>query len=527
MPLPPSRNRRAVQNKAMISSKTIWRRWQSVIVWALLLSLTSVWLPLWPGQQPGLAQQTNLPDDVVRLNELRQLRDQLQQTNSLRDSDIVIILSERTVIEALRQFIGLEITLSNGAGLRVTSVDAELKPAAALIKVGVQAKSSVTLNLELSGQMNGAQVMGDKLRLPYRVTDVQLQNNPFSALLLRTLFGGWLTPQNWNQELPPLEIPVAVGDALQIPAGRFDVDGSPPMEITTPAYQAPLQSAITSLFVLDQRVVLALRSAQLPVIAPAPVASSGALLSDLEKDADALTAEIARLSANLQSDSDVGVRLHRRLVAGLLTQIAGAQNPDLNLRLKPGRLRTEEVATVVKVTNYTDVESGEGRADVQQMQVEKIANGQLEMRLSVQGELDTKVRGREYGVPYSLSPHVTFALKEQMIPLQFVSENNRVLLRAVSGATLPLNLRFSLRPLGREVGINRTMLIQADRWLNRIEFPDLLQQELTLPRQLKAEKNGKLAVTERKPLRYALSNLRVTAQDDALQVAAGVSITPQ
>src|SRR5262245_60093816 len=91
------------------------------------------------GQQIGEAQ---------RLNELRRLRDQLQISNSLRDADAVVVIGERAIIEAAQRLVGLEILLSNGSTLRVTSVEGELKPAAAILKVGLQAKSSVIVNLQ-------------------------------------------------------------------------------------------------------------------------------------------------------------------------------------------------------------------------------------------------------------------------------------------------------------------------------------------------------------------------------------------
>src|SRR5215813_14528456 len=175
------------------------------------------------GQQIGAAG---------RLNELRKLRDQLQLTNSLRDSDIVVILNERMISEAAQQLVGLEFLLSNGSMLKLTSVEGELKAAAAVFKIGIQAKSSVTVNLQLICRINSGELQKGALRLPLRVTDVKLKSGGLSSLLMKTLFGDWLHPEKWNRELPAIEIPLEIEETMRVPAGRFDVAGEMPMEIS-------------------------------------------------------------------------------------------------------------------------------------------------------------------------------------------------------------------------------------------------------------------------------------------------------
>jgi hypothetical protein len=483
--------------------------------WALLVLWLSCGTPSW-------AQVT---DEAARLSELRRLRDELQLNNGLRNADVVVVLSERAVIEAARQLVGLEIALNNGGQLRLTSVASELQSGAAIVKLGVQAKSSITLNMELTGRVLSGELTGDVLRLPYRVTDVKLQNNLFSALLIKTLFGGWLTPQKWNDELPALELPLRVVDAMNLPANRFAVAGAVPMEIATPAYQAPLRLALASLLVLDKRAVLALRLE--PGAGERSEVTVASKPSETDFDAGALSAEIERLSADLRGDSDVRVRLSRRVLSALLEQIAAQHAADLNIQLKQGRLRAEEVSTIVTVTNYTDVEGGAGQADISQLRVESIADGGLNVRVSGQGALDAQLRGREYGIPYRLSPRVNFAIKDQLIPLRFVNEGERALLRAAPGATLPIDMRFSLSIAGRALGIDRRVAVEADRWLNRLELPALLEQELSLPRKLQADKEGKLHVVDRKPLGYKLSQLSLGARKDALEITANVAITPR
>lgn len=485
--------------------------------WALWL--LALWLSC------GAVAWAQAIDEAQRLHELRRLRDELQLNNGLRDADVVVVLSERAVAEAARQLVGLEIELNNGGRLRLTSVASELQPGAAIVKIGVQAKSSVTLNMELTGRVLSGELAGDVLRLPYRVTDVKLQNNLFSALLIKTLFGGWLTAQKWNDELPALELPLRVADAMQLPANRFAVAGTLPMEITTPAYQAPLRLALASLVVLDKRAVLALRLEQAAERRANVVVASRP--SETDNDAAALAAEIAQLGAELRSEGDVRVRLSRRVLSALLEQIAAQHVADLNIELKQGRLRAEEVSAIVTVTNYTDVEGGTGRADISQLRVENIADGQLNVRVSGQGELDARLRGREYGIPYRLSPRVNFAIKEQLIPLQFVNEGERAILRAAPGATLPIDMRFSLQIAGSALGIDRRIAVEADRWLNRLELPALLEQEITLPRKLKADKEGKLHVMDKRPLSYTLTQLSLGARDDALEITANVVITPR
>src|SRR4029079_4158165 len=110
------------------------------------------------------------------------------------------------------------------------------------------------------------------------------------------------------------------------------------------------------------------------------------------------------------------------LINELLAQMTAAHNADFDIRLKKGRIRSEDVNVIVNVKNYTDVESGEGRADLTKLDIESIADGKAIVRLSGQGEVDAKLSGREFGVPYAISPHMIFSIKDQPLPLEFLSE---------------------------------------------------------------------------------------------------------
>jgi hypothetical protein len=458
-----------------------------------------------------------------RLNELRTLRDQLQLTNSLRDSDVVVMLNERAISEAAQQLVGLEFVLSNGGVLKLTSVETELKPAAAIVKVEVQAKSSTTVNLQLIGRINSGEFEKDSLRLPLRVTEVNLMAGRLSSLFLKTLFGEWLKPETWSDELPAIEIPAEFSETMRIPAGRFDVAGEMPMEVSTPDYQAPLKFAVTSLFALDKRIVIALRMNQ---DAPAANLIQTSFASANDNDAGALESEIERLSEGLAASSDLRVRVSRRVINSLLAQMAAAQSADFNIRLKRGRIRSEEVNLVVDFTNYTDVEGGEGRADITQLSIERIADGKIEVRLSGQGELDARMSGREFGIPYTISPHVTFSIKDQILPLEFFSEEKKGFLRAAPGSTLPISVRFSLKVAGQDFSFSRQSVAQADKWLNRIELPSLFDREISLPRKMEIDAGGNPHVTEMRNLGYTLSNARIGAKDDAIEIVADIKFNP-
>lgn len=486
----------------------VTKRIQAALLSGLLLLL---------GSLPVIAGQV---DEAIRLDELRRLRDQLQVSPSLRGSDVLVVMNERVIAEAARRFVGLEVVLSNGSTLRVTSVEAELKTAAALVKIGLQAKSTVTVNLQLLGRINSGEIENGVLRLPFRITEVRLANGLFSSLLIKSMLGEWLKPETWNDELPALELPLEISEALRIPSGRYDVQGELPMEISSNALQAEAKLTITSLFIFEKRAVLAL---QLQGAAPRAIQVSYGGAND--RDPRAIEAEIETLAAPFNGNADLRLRLGRRLIGSMLAQLAGAQTRDFDIRLKPGRVRTEEVTAIVKITNYTDVESGEGLADIRDLGIDQIADGQVQLRLHGQGELDTRLRGREYGIPYSVSPRVRFAIQDQMLPLQFVSEGGRLLLRPLSGTTFPMQLRFTTRVAGRDIGFNRTIVLQADRMFNRIELPSFFGRDLPLPRRVDIDANGGFQVTKAQNLSYILGNLRIYASDDALDLLADVKLS--
>src|SRR5262249_59231189 len=137
---------------------------------------------------------------------------------------------------------------------------------------------------------------------------------------------------------------------------------------------------------------------------------------------------------------DLRAVVSRRVINALLAQVSAAHNADFNILLKRGRIRSEDVNVVVNVTNYTDVENGEGRADITQLNIERIADGKVSLRLSGQGDMDARVSGREYGIPYTLSPRMTFSIQDQPLPLEFFSEEKRIFLRASPASTFPINV---------------------------------------------------------------------------------------
>jgi len=403
------------------------------------------------------------------------------------------------------------------------------------VQLGVQASSSASgppvLSLRLSGRLGNGEINGARLRLPFQLTEVAFGSGEQSSPIWRNLFGDWLSPAAWNAALPPLEVPLELSEVVEIPAARFEVEGAMPMEISTEAYQARIDFSVTALMMLQGRAALGLRLAPAPSLAADAGTLSGKQnshsappASASEREVQALEGEIARLSQELTSDGDLRIRVRRRVINSLLDQVAAARSTDLTLRLKPGRLRTEEVTGVIKVTNYTDVEGGDGRADVRHLVIERMAGDRLDLRLTAQGEFEARLRGREYGIPYRLSPHGTFAIKGEVAPLQVASEGDQAFLRAVPGSLLPIEIRLSLTIAGHEVSLSRVIAVPADRWLNRIALPALLRREWPVPRKIEAGNGGGLQVVGSQASRYTLSRLRIKANNDALDLTSDIAV---
>ena len=460
--------------------------------------------------------------DPQQIAELQRLRDELKATDSLRTADAVVIVSERAIAEAAQQFLGLEIKMASGTLVKLTSIETSLATGAAILKLGLQYKS---INMQLSGRIASGQISEGLLRMPIRVTEVKLLNGGVSGLLVKALFGEWLKPEKWNEELPSLDFPLELNETIEIPASQFKVEstaeGQLPMEITTPAYRAPLKLMLTSLLVMDKRLALGLQ------LNPSAPLEGSAEPVPINLNPVTLENEIFQLGSTLTTNNDVRLQIGRNLITSLLTNIASQQNPDLNFKLKQGRLRTTEINAGLTITNYTDVESGEGQADINDLKVESVADDKLKLRLSGQGAIDARVKGREFGVPYGLSPRTSFVIQDQSIPMQFISENDKVILRALPGATLPINVRFSLNIAGKDLGINRTEVMQVDRWLSRIELPALLNREIMLPRKMEVDAGSNIHTTEKQKLNYSLSNVKIATGSDAVVITADVKITPR
>lgn len=472
-----------------------------------------LWLTL---ATAAFAQQN---EEQARLAELRRMREQIELRGTLRDSDLMIVLSERILSQAAQQLVGLEIVLSNGSTIRVTSIESELRTAAAVVKIGLQARSSITVNLQLLGRINSGEIEKDTLRLPVQVTDVKLGNGLFSSMLIKTMLGEWLKPETWNDEMPALELPVELSEMVQFPARKFDVSGDMPAEISTPAFELPLKFSLVSFLVLQGRAVLILTNDPgQPAVIRTAYAGGGS------NDVAALEREIETKMQAAPAGPDLQLRFGRGVISQFLERIAAAQTTDLEIRMKQGRLRTEQVDSIVRITNYTDIESGEGRADITQLAVDRITGGQIQLRLSGKGEMDTRLRGREYGIPYSVSPRVAFEIRQQIVPLEFAREADRAVLRALPGTTLPLQLRIMTNFAGQNLGFDRTMNLPAEKLFSAIELPAFFGRDIPIPSKMEIDAGGNLTTTARRMLKYTLSNLRLNLNGDVLDLAADVSM---
>lgn len=457
---------------------------------------------------------------MAHAQSLRQLRDQIVATNGWRTADVLAVVSERALNDTAQRLAGLEIKLSNGAVMKLTAIAVELQPATAFVKLGVQVDPSSkfkTAHFRLQGRLGSGEVQGANLRFPFHLTDVAFGTDDGKNLSLMKLFlRDWMVPEKWNAVLPPLEIPLQLNPTIDLPAATFEAGGEMPMTIAMPTYQVKLDLTLAALTMLKGRAVLALN------LQPRAFATQASVTNDNEDEA-ALAQEIEQLTAHLTLDRDVRIRVRKNAINSLLAHLAAARDVDLTVQLKQGRLRTEEVNAVVgKISNYTDVESGEGKADVARLMVESISDAHVTLRLGGQGDLQVKVNGREYGVPYALSPRGKFSINDEAVPLQLVTHDERIFVRAAAGAIVPVKVNLSIEVAGYPIGLTRTVQLQADQWLKDFELPAILTQEIQLPRKIAVGKNSELSIASSQASRYTIANLRVATQEDALEFSADI-----
>lgn len=455
------------------------------------------------------------------LASLKQLHNQLSSTNSLSNSDVIVIINEHALSATAERLSGLEIKLANNGLLRIKTIAVELRNATANVKIGVQAQpsaNSAAINFQVSGKLGNGEIADAHLRLPFRLTDVAFAEDASQTSMLRTLFRDWLSAERWNAVLPPLEIPLQLSQELLIPASRFDVDGQFPMQVSTPDYQIKINFTLAAMLFLNGRAVIALN---LPTTQTGP---SNQAISTIN-DTTILENEIERLSQSLNTgNSDLRLRIRRATINSLMQQLAAAQGTDLTMTLKPSRIRSEESESIFKTVNYTDVESGNGRADVLELNAERINQGRIDVRLKAQGEMALRVRGREYGIPYSLSPRGTFAINNETVPLQIQSEGERIILRATPGSQVPINVRVGIEIAGHQISIPRAVQAPADQWLKGITLPTLFERDVPIPRQIEMKNSAGPQVLNTESVRYSLSGLKAKADADELEINAQISI---
>lgn len=457
------------------------------------------------------------------LSALQQLRDQVIAANGWRDHDVVALLSQRVLNDTAQRLTGLEIKLSNGVTMKLNSVALELKPAAALVQLGVEINPSSKLKsakFRLLGKLGSGEMHGATVRLPFQLTDVAFGSDDAKSLsLLKLLLRDWLSPEKWNAVLPPLEIPLQLNPTIDLPAATFEAHGELPMTLETPAYQVKVEFWLAALVVLDGRLVVALNLHPPAESVIAPVTS----VDDGKVTEAELSDSIAALTQHLALNHDVRVRVSKSAVNDLLAKLAAARTIDLTVKLKPGRLRAAEVdALIGKIFNYSDVESGDGHADVTRLSVEDISATRVFVRLAGQGELNAKVKGREYGIPYTLSPHGRFSINNELLPLEILSRNDRIVVRAVRGASVPVKVDMTIDVIGNAISFTRTVNLRADEWLKEFELPTFLTQEVQLPRKIAMGKKNEVTVVSRATSHYTIANLRIETKEEALEILADI-----
>ncbi len=450
---------------------------------------------------------------------LQQLRDQLVATNNLRDADVVAIVSEHAFNDTAQRMKGLEIKLANGVTLKINSAAIELKPAAAFVKMIVQAEASSKIkpvNFRLSGKLGNGEISGAHLRLPFQLTDVALgAEESKSAAVIKFLLSEWLAPAKWNSVLPPLEIPLQLKQAIEIPATTFESNGEMPMTLTTPAYQFHLEFWLQSFFVLDGRAVLAL-SLQ-------PIMEQKIDSKNIIENEEEVISKIAQLTQHLNTNTDLRVLVRKTAANNLLNKIAAAREIDLNVKLKPGRIRSEEVdALVGKILNFTDAESGDGSANVSNLSIENFNEAKINLRLSGDGEINAKVKGREFGIPYYLSPRGKFSLVNELVPLTITSKDGHLVIGAAAGAIVPVKVNLAIPVAGRAFNFSRTINLQADQWLKGLELPAMFEPEINFPRRIVIGKNNEMNVVTTERTRYTVANLQVNVQAENIEIQADI-----
>jgi hypothetical protein len=432
------------------------------------------------------------------------------QLKAAAEADLLLLLNEAAINQAAQSLVGLEVTLANGAVLHLKAINMQLKAAAAEVMLEVQAQASPTskvFNLQLTGVLGNAEPKDGALQLPFRLTEISLANGLLTPLL-RLWFGEWLAPERWNAALPALTLPRELTEQIEIPATQFEVKGALPMIVTTTAYQLPLKFSFAAFCILDGRAAIALRL----------------LENEFAREPLAIGADLAQLSEQLSTPRALRARITKPVIGQLLARLAAARTDDLQLQLQPARVRQEQPGGLLAVTNYTDLESGTAQADVRQIIIDRIDGDGLETRLQAQGVFDTKLRGREYGIPYRLSPRGTFSINDRRVPLRVAGATERIFLQAAPGTTLPLDLRFQFGLAGRAVGFDRQVSLPAERVFHHLELPSFDLRKLPLPRKLTAEKTGKLNVTEQRELNLQLSGLQVRAQTDAIEFTSELAV---
>ncbi len=476
----------------------------------------------------------------VELDALRSLGQRARSgaLDEIRDG-LSFLLSEEVLNRCLEQFVGLEGVSSRGDSFRITSAGLQCLDGLALATFdlevetrypGISARGRADTLLTLAPGDAGDLV--GRFRIISVSPDYTIQGRKIPAFeLLKRLTSARLD-RSARMKIPDLHIPLALTG--EVPFSKVDkqtAGGSVTVEMAAGSlgyrveigdagfYKGFIRAAASAVTLFTPEAGGKDDGATIPevvtTVLPDGEEGEEPALHPLAEDPALFEKELARLETRLANvreqltkldlpagpKSDAEIRCSRELLDGLLRQLAGAIEDDVQITIEnmENAWQKEQKLFGRTFQNHADIVHADGRVDIRDLRLLGMEGNRLEVGVHIVGDASGSVKVSIYGLK-STVPVILDVTADQVLFFTMEDDGEGGFVVRPEPAEIPLEVAAQVQVGSYGIRLNPPLSLEAQKVIRPARVPLGLDSTITIPTRMKrsdvlASKNIRVTVT--------------------------------
>jgi hypothetical protein len=450
------------------------------------------------------------------------------------------LLSEELLNRCLRQFVGLEGVSGNGDDFCITGADLQCLDGLAIATFdlevdtrypGISARGRADTLLTL-GPGEAGDLVG-RFRIISVSPDYTIQGRRIPAFEFLKRMTSARLDRSARLKIPDLHIPLAL--AGDIPFGKVDrqaAGGSVTVEMPAGSlgyrveigdagfYRGFIRAAASAVTVTasgkegkkDGRAAGPGWVAQVTKAGGEgdeqtlhPLAGDPAgferELARLENQLETARAQLAQLDLPRGPGSDAEVRCSRELLDGLLHQLAGALEEDVQITIEnmANAWQKEQKLFGRPFRNHADIIHADGRVDIRDLRLLGMEGNRLEVGVEIEGDASGTVKVSMYGLT-STVPVDLQVRADRVLIFTMRDDGEGGFVVQPEPAEIPLDVTAQVHVASYVINLSPPLSLEADKVIRPARVPLGLESTITIPTRMKrsdvlASKKVRVTVT--------------------------------